>query len=823
MSDLTSVPQTGPAVRVELEPYTADLQLSSIPIGIDNIHYDVYLSPRFVEFSRRYILDLIRHAANLQRFFGSDTRIVRQAETGNFKRMLADLLQAGLTRAKFEKNVEIDILLRLSLLKHLTQETAAQFANSLLECKEWIRSRGEFFERSERAHLLKAQLAELQSDRRRIYRQVGQQIWQMIVELDDTILSRTRKALFGEDFAATYELLKNRLIFVEGGKDDHLFLENYVLLGNFQRDPDRFETLDALFLDFMRDTISAGELGERLRAAMLEQDELTRRVREQKEEIIRLEEQRTQRLQSLMEGEGFLAKMLGRPDPEQVRRELEQMEKQHAQLLQQLDLLAQDLEAAKARVNFLREEYDAKLGDFLNQPENARRLFDSAAPGLPPEEAARRAQLLGALIARLGQFDLLYHILASYELRNVHLDYCPPVHLQQLKRALVIKEELKLVENILKQFPARQASLQRIADLSKAIRKYSPEQVRAVAVRFAEDFMRLRRDLRNAQRLTALLERVNLIQVEKTRELSRANSRLEEYLLPDEARPAEDRVVTHTVIKADVRGSTTITKELLSRGLNPASHFSLNFYEPVKRILDQYGAFKVFLEGDAIILAIYETESNRAGQRPVAKACLLAREMLAVAQSYNSREQSQQLPRLDLGVGIAYQASPPTIWADGDSRIMISRALNLSDRLSGCSKVARRILSDVSSPFNVFLFQTVAEEAGEEEIQELLIRYNMNGIELNGEGFGKLADEISLTRSEMDCQMPWGTERVQFFFGEVPMGDRLHQIIVRKGLVRQLLGGGKIGGVGTHFYYEVCTGTRFAQFLQEKMSAAVAG
>ena len=242
-----------------------------------------------------------------------------------------------------------------------------------------------------------------------------------------------------------------------------------------------------------------------------------------------------------------------------------------------------------------------------------------------------RARLLEELIVRLEQRDLLVHILASYQLRNICHDYCPPIHLQQLKKALVSREEFKRVEDILKQFPARQYSTQRIDELSKKIRKTPREEVRAVVLRFAEDFMRLRRDTRNYERLSAAMERVNLVRNERTRELSEMNHSLYEFLLPEEARPAEDRVLSHTIIKADVRGSTKITQDLLARGLNPASLFSMNFYEPVKRILERYGAAKVFIEGDALVLAIYETESNRAQQRAVSKACALARQILAVS------------------------------------------------------------------------------------------------------------------------------------------------------------------------------------------------
>jgi class 3 adenylate cyclase len=819
MSERPTSTAVHPPARVELETYAADIQLTTLPIGIDNIHFDVWLSPRFVDFAQKYVLDLVKQHANLARIFGADAKKIRPPETGAFKKLLADLLQAGLTRAKYEKNIEIDILLRLAVLKLLTQEVPAQFNNALLECKDWVRSRGEYFERSEKAHVVKAQLAEIQGDRRNIVRRVGEQLFQVLTEMEDAVLSKSRKALFGNEFTETYEWMKNRLLFVEGRRDDFVCLEQYVLLGNFQRDLDRFDNLDTLFFEFLRDSVSAGERGDEVHAAAKAYDDMAAKALDLRTEVFRLEEERQRLVESLAGGESLIAKVFGRTDPAELRARLSDVEKRHTHLQQKLDSMAAGLETAKGKAEFLNEEYYSKLGQFLNQPENARRLFDpNWSGGSSSETAGLRAQLLDEFIDRLEQRGILLHILASYELRNVYLDYCPPVHLQQLKRALVQREELKVVEDVLKQFPARQFSLRRIEDLAGRVRRYPREQVRAVIVRFAEDFMRLRRDLQNAERLSALMDRVNLIRAEKTRELSRMNNSLNEYLSPDEARPAEDRVVSHAVIKADVRGSTRITHDLLARGLNPASHFSLNFYEPVKRILDQYGAFKVFVEGDAIILAINEHESNRASQRAVAKACLLAREMLAVAQGYNARAQATQLPRLEIGIGIAFQDSPPTYWVDGESRIMISRALNLSDRLSSCAKVARRLLAEHTSPFNVFVFQTVMEGTTEEEVQEFLIRYNMNGIELNEVGFKKLSEEIALAETEVDCPMPWGRERCKIFMGEVPIGEKLNPIVIRRGLVRQLLSGGKVGDPGTHEYYEVCLGARVTQLLETALA-----
>src|SRR5258708_22584540 len=57
-----------------------------------------------------------------------------------------------------------------------------------------------------------------------------------------------------------------------------------------------------------------------------------------------------------------------------------------------------------------------------------------------------------------------------------------------------------------------------------------------------------------------------------------------------------------------------MTQDLLARGLSPASHFSLNLHEPVKKLLDRYAAKKVFIEGDAIILP-FSKRSRRSPMR----------------------------------------------------------------------------------------------------------------------------------------------------------------------------------------------------------------
>jgi hypothetical protein len=826
MPDTHIAPSPAHPARMKLEPCSAEIRLTKLALGLDNIHYDVFLSPRFTDFTRKYLLELIRQAVNISLLYGNDRK---QSGSGTpehsaFRKQLTEVLQESLTRAKFQQSIETDVLHQLALLKYFTQETGNQFSSLLVECKDWIRARGELFEHSEQAHVMRSKIAEVQADRKNVIRLVGDTICRVWREVEESTMVKARRALFGEDFHEMYNLLQNRFLFVEGGNDDHLFLEHYVLLGNFMNDPDRFDTFDALLLDFVREFVLTGDNVEELGKARKVHERLVEQARLLRSELVRIEQEQEELAGKVGESGDVFPWIFKRKSgvPAEAQKELEDLKRKFASLEQNLEELAPQIDAAKQRMDFIAEEYKNRLGDYLNQPENARRLFDAAAPSGEGEASAEtRAQLLEEWVHRLEERDLLFHVLASYELRKIYRDYTPPIHLQQLKKAIVSRDEAKRMAAILEQFPARKISMKKLEEASRAIRRVSHEETLVIGLQFAEDLMRLRRDRRNYQQVVAWMERINLVRSERSRELSRANKSLYEFLHPEEGRPVDDPVINHAVIKADVRGSTGLTKDLLSRGMNPASHFSMNLHEPVKKLLERYGAAKVFIEGDAIILAIYETESTRATQRAVARACVLAREILAVTQAYNTRAKTTGLPPLELGVGVAFQDSAPSIWMDGDSKIMISRALNLSDRLSSCAKVARRLFAANPAPFNVYLLQSLMDDTTMDEGDELLVRYNHNGIEINEEGFTKLSSEIALAPMGGNFPMPWGKERVQLYFGEVPLGESIEPIVIRKGFVRQLLPGAKIGAAGTRAYYEVCTDPKLLELARKKAGSNI--
>ncbi len=245
MPDTKIAPALAHPARMKLEPYSADIHLNHLTLGIDNLHYDVFLSPRFVEFTRKYVLDLIRQTINVTLIYGKNLKKTTPPEHAAFRKLLTEVLEASTTKAKELGSIEADVLHRLAILKFIHLELGNQFTSTLVECKDWIRSRGQHFEHSEQAHVMRSKISEIQADRKNIFRKVGETICPIWRETEENLLWKSRRALFGEDFREMYELLQNRLLFVEGGSDEYLFLEHYVLLGNFMNDPDRFGVFDA--------------------------------------------------------------------------------------------------------------------------------------------------------------------------------------------------------------------------------------------------------------------------------------------------------------------------------------------------------------------------------------------------------------------------------------------------------------------------------------------------------------------------------------------------------------------------------------------------
>ena len=161
---------------------------------------------------------------------------------------------------------------------------------------------------------------------------------------------------------------------------------------------------------------------------------------------------------------------------------------------------------------------------------------------------------------------------------------------------------------------------------------------------------------------------------------------------------------------------------------------------------------------------------------------------------------------------------------DGSNRIMISKALNESDRLSSCSKAARRYSGLDENLFNVFAFKTVDDAQTGGTPEEFLIRYNIGGVHINHAAFQKLQHEIKLQLNEAELPGLWGKEKVRLYSGLVPVDTAsgtasFHNIIVREARIPHINALDMSLREWTDGrYYEVCTNARVYDLIDSKIA-----
>ena len=721
-----------------LDSSTPVILLEGIPVGVDNLRHDVVLSPKFAELARAHIarsltrhgdLDALRSEVQANQgpsWMRSQAQGTRpKHDVGEWKAALTELLVASLNRAKKESRLSVDLLARLAVTKFLRSEMNVQFAQVLERCR--VQAKNYDNARQQSGLQYRERIAGFQVRKKIILRKTGQELFETVREVEKSTLGRTRRSLFGAETSTgtwfSYPLFMNRLLFSEDGRDDYLCAEHYVMLGNWDRDPDRYGR--------MREVAS-----------------------------------------------GFLRSIYGK------------------------DVSAEAIDS------------------WMNVPDNARELVGTGTPEDSTEGVAQQDRL-AAWVRLLEDERVMENVIASYYVVPLLSEYAPLINPQQLKNALVDRAECDRVERVIQEH-GKMSPNSLYAAVAKVAACRGAERAK-LAARFLGDFFQYHRDLRRLEVLNAALDSVNLVGNERLRELSRVNGTLYEFLLAEERGQADsERVVRHVVLKADVRDSTRLTRTMMEKGLNPASYFSLNFYDPVNKLLQKYGAHKVFLEGDAIILAILEREGEPS--LAVSRMAVLAREIIEIVRGYNELVQRSSMPQLELGIGITLQDSAPLYLMDGEHQIMISEALNESDRLSSCNKRARKVMEPQAGPFHVYAFQAAdLDEDGNPE--DVTLSFNLSGIRMNEAAFRKLRQEISL--EPLKVKLPASSAssdkgEYRLYSGTVPVDrDIFRKIVVRESRIPRIESADfRVKGWTERLYYEICTDPAIYAALEKKKGAS---
>lgn len=419
------------------------------------------------------------------------------------------------------------------------------------------------------------------------------------------------------------------------------------------------------------------------------------------------------------------------------------------------------------------------------------------------KDLQKRRRILLSIIKQLQKRRLLKLLIASPHVQRIW----SPALAEQIEGRILCQylggliNTHKLQSRTLNGKTFTSTQLKQFEGIRQEIKREAGTGQMASILDILQDISRFRLHLKYYRLAHRAFNRIRILKLDSELKLSKEAGTLYSLLTPNEQVDEEDRIVHHAIIKADVRGSTTVTEELQSKALNPASYFSLRFFSPINKLLPIYGANKVFIEGDAVILSFLEDEKKPQQWFAVARACGLAKDMLNIVHANNRHSEQMGLPKLELGIGLCYAPTPPLFLYDEDKPIMISSAIGKADRLSSCTWKLRRLVQP--GLFNVEVFALPDGDRSRGEKGQNSIRYNVNGILLDEAGFAKLQQEIMLKRVSVKIN----GDTVVLHVGKFPdVGGKMHDLVIREAQVRLWRDDAPVPGhASDERFYEVVT------------------
>ena len=745
---------------LHLSAYSIEIPLERLKLGVDNLRYDVLVSPEFVKMTDHIVLQMIMKHSRASRPLMTSQKDNWHREISIFRETCRKLMTNALNQAKSLQEVQIDYLAQIALVKLLIERVNNRLETAFQHFKNVVRKQ-EVSHRSESHIKLREEVLEITKRRNTIMRDVCAELFMHFNEARKDI-DELRALNFGEQWLLPEELFNNPLLYTDFHPDDFFMIKHYALVGHRMEDCLNYNTVTGILKSFLNTILEADRSMEETQAQI--QDFQT-----------------YGQLSSGTTINTVADRLLKNP--------------------KNMDILFNHMETGREIEQFKKENQDRAQLKLLKNRMKAQK------------------KISGKLYKTIAREGMLRGVVAAYEIEDAIKACCPPLMPQDVLRYTAYARSRKRIAqkiNRFKPYTEKPLSIKALKKPAARIKWFSRREKKRRMIRFLSDFARYHRDLCNCRLYRETADCINLPEGEKDIRLSRDNHTLYEFILNREQMTRKKPVINHVVIKADVRGSTGIIEEMKQKGLNPASNFSLNFFEPINNLISVFGAEKVFIEGDAVILSVFEHEGDPERWYGVARACGLAANILLVVKRLNHKNRKKNLPRLDLGIGISFSPSSPTFFYDGDNQIMISPAINEADALSESDHALQRRLITPPPPFNLYVYELdTADMPGAEFLHSPLIRYNVMGIELSMAGFEKLFDEIYLKR--MEAHIPELQEApVIIYTGKFPtVSGGYQRIIVREAdipLVSPV--DFSIKRMTGRNYYEVCTHPALYEFVK---------
>jgi hypothetical protein len=761
---------------------TPDLDLARFRTGIDNLHIDVVLSRKFQATLTNLVTKMVQEELARQGYPEAG-QFPESGDFEHFRDAYRGLWEGVLERVnRGSSTADLAKLLQLSLLKTLLNapgQVVTDLRRKLhreMEKKSARIDPRNSLELHERLVLLAKHEAGIQ------YRTL-RRLFKLVQQLESKELRKVRKSILGISWVLPKTLLFNPLLQLQDLSKEDYFVNHYPLVCMDREEEGYFYFVltNRMFCDQFADYV-----------ADWCQPDLDERCATPAENGTTIRQHTWRRgFAEFVDGQRLLEKTM------------------------------QEAEFKPCRVSWL--DSPKNIDQILARPSSSNwfngfgvKNKAAAQTSQPDEWADFQQQMTQELHRQLHKAGVMQRVIAAYRTPRLHRQLNEKVSIRDIYQYLVGDlPRRKLIQHLMPASPAeRDEVLHALDTVLHYIQRLPIHKQLEYTVRYLKDFLTFRRDLKLAHFTFQQMSYLRLLSDAEDISLSRDNASLHEFRLRSEVEPTDKRIRAHVVLKADIRGSTEITQELRQKRLNPATHFSLNFFGPITKLLKRYNAEKVFVEGDALILAVLDSGGMGGQSMVVAYACGLACEILSVMEMQNRQLQNHELPKLELGLGISFNDDAPAYLYDDRRKIMISPAINQADRLSSCAAELRRNTAwRRSNRHRVEVMNTPPNG----QHRQRLLRYNVNGINLDPPAFSRLQKELAMHRVRLQSRS--GSSHHYHAGRFIDRQGTSHWLIVREAPLKMLSADYSVKAVegASDYFYEVIVDRQLMERVKAKL------
>ena len=241
------------SVKLPLKTYSVHLPMDKLSPGVDNIHFDVYLSPAFCLSVGKLVHQLFLKHAKMKNVLDMGDTSSLVYERDEFKHHCGDVLRAAVNQAKSASEIQIDLLAQIAIVKKLTKEISVQF-NRLLEDLNDIARKHEISSSEGLSGYIriKEKLSRIQENKKSILLRVASELFRYLIEVQKESIAELRESILGSETVLPDDLFSNPFIHTENPFEDLFMMEKYILIGHRFEDPDSYENLLFLMRKLLR-------------------------------------------------------------------------------------------------------------------------------------------------------------------------------------------------------------------------------------------------------------------------------------------------------------------------------------------------------------------------------------------------------------------------------------------------------------------------------------------------------------------------------------------------------------------------------------------